>query len=297
LEESLADYWGEKGMVTAFMLKIRNFFPYPTRSILTSLYFTGQDIVDIMLRKRIQGIPPKRLMIGGTRSIDYFVSIGHEFFSYIKTECRLQPYESVLDVGCGIGQKMFPLLNYLGDKGVYEGFDIDPKRIAWLTRNVTLHKHNFRFKVCDIYNRHYNPRGFYKPSEYRFPYDDESFDFVLCASVFTHMLPDDVAHYLAEVRRVLRPEGRCLASFFILTEESRFLMREGKSTLNFRHNLDRCFTTDSRIPETAIAYDEENVCELFQQGGLSIRKPVMYGKWCEREQHFSYQDLIIAVKE
>src|SRR5690349_7628995 len=110
-------------MVTAFALKIRNFFPYLIRLFLTSLYFTGQDIADIIFRKRILGIPPKRLMIGGTRSIDDFVNIGLEFFSYIKNECRLQPDERVLDVGCGIGQKMFPLLAYLGDKGVYEGFD------------------------------------------------------------------------------------------------------------------------------------------------------------------------------
>src|SRR5262249_6440676 len=52
--------------------------------------------------------------------------------------------------------------------------------------------------------------------EFVFPYADASFDFVFLTSVFTHMLPAEVAQYLREVRRVLRPAGRCPAAFFFL---------------------------------------------------------------------------------
>jgi len=235
-------------------------------------------------------------MIGGTRSIDDFVNIDNEYLSYMKIQCLLGPDERVLDIGCGIGQKMFPLLTYLNAKGTYEGFDLDPKRIAWLTKNVTAYNPNFRLQICDIYNRHYNPDGLYKPSEYRFPYDDNSFDFVLSASVFTHMLTDDVAHYLTEIRRVMRPGGRCLLSFFVLTEDSRSRIRDGKSSLDFIYPLDRCCTTDTRLPEAAIAFEENLLSELFQSCGLSIRKPILYGNWCGRERFLSYQDLIIADK-
>ena len=47
-----------------------------------------------------------------------------------------------------------------------------------------------------------------KASEYTFPYEDGEFDVVVLTSVFTHMLPDDVAHYLDEIARVLKPGGR-----------------------------------------------------------------------------------------
>jgi len=53
-------------------------------------------------------------------------------------------------------------------------------------------------------------------TEFTFPYEDDSFDLVFGLSLFTHLLPADLERYLHETRRVLRPGGRSLYTFFLL---------------------------------------------------------------------------------
>jgi SAM-dependent methyltransferase len=59
------------------------------------------------------------------------------------------------------------------------------------------------------------------PADYRFllhrelniPLDDDSHDFVVAFSVFTHLLHPESYIYLEEAHRVLRPSGRVVFSF------------------------------------------------------------------------------------
>src|SRR5687767_15011180 len=71
---------------------------------------------------------------------------------------------------------------------------------------------DFQFDWLDVGNTQYNTRSSRAASAVRFPDDDASFDFVFATSVFTHLLPDAAARYLAESRRVLRPGGRLFAN-------------------------------------------------------------------------------------
>ena len=141
-----------------------------------------------------------------------------EFFQYFVQLGGLKPDENVLDVGCGIGRMAVPLTKYL--KGVYEGFDIGPEAIKWCQDNISRRYPKFYFQVADVFNEKYNPGGKYKASEYKFPYDNDAFDFVYLTSVFTHMLPHDMENYLSEISRVLRNNGRCLITYYLLNEES-----------------------------------------------------------------------------
>ena len=75
-------------------------------------------------------------------------------------------------------------------------------------------------------------------------FPDATFDFVCATSVFTHMLPAGVANYLREIRRVLRPGGRCLATFFVLRSD---LTGPG-SYLHFAHDAGGCHATRSGNP-------------------------------------------------
>ena len=63
---------------------------------------------------------------------------------------------------------------------------------------------NFRFRHVDVLNRAYNPQGRLDPENFEFPYPQDAFDFVFLTSVFTHMRPPEMRHYLT---------GRCGGSF------------------------------------------------------------------------------------
>ena len=93
------------------------------------------------------------------------------------------------------------------DGGSYAGFDVNPIGIGWCQLR---YDERFRFTLADLYNSRYHPTGSLRADEYRFPYEDASFDVVLAASVLTHLLEDAAAHYLAEIARVLRPGGRAV---------------------------------------------------------------------------------------
>lgn len=239
-------------------------------------------------------IPPKHLRFDGPPGIETFKRNAQEFFDYYVNLCELNPDESILDVGSGIGRKTFLLTEYLNKNGSYDGFDIARAGIDWCAQRYKKHK-NFRFKFVDIFNKHYNPTGKIRASEFTFPYPSESFDLVVLNSVFTHMLLLDMDHYLSEIRRVLKRGGRCLLSYFLLNEESFNLIKSGKSTIDFQEFGD-CWVADKNTPEIATGYDQAIVFKLIERHGFKV-KSINYGSWCGRSKFLSYQDLIVIQLE
>jgi SAM-dependent methyltransferase len=242
-------------------------------------------------------LPPRELQdwvgLGGPA---VYKATGNEFLGYLVDLCGLQPGDAVLDVGCGSGRMALPLTGYLNREGRYAGFDVAREAIAWCTENISGTHPNFDFTVADVQSKRYNPKGKYKPSDFRFPYPDGSFDVVLLASVFTHMLPADVKHYMYEIVRVLKPGGRSLITFFLLNELSSAFSKEGMGQIKFEHEMQGARTANVENPEAAIAYPEAFVRDLYGECGLEVREPLRFGTWCGRPDGMSGQDVVIAVK-
>lgn len=267
---------------------LRKLLPRPLRRTLRWGAHLALDGLDRCLGRKRYLVPPRSMNFVGDGN---FEKTGDEFFGYFTSLGGLEPQHSVLEVGCGIGRMARPLAGYLA--GGYEGFDIVPAGIEWCRNNITARHPNFHFTLADIYNSQYNPGGRLHASDYRFPYGDARFDFAFLTSVFTHMTFAGTANYLRELARVLAPGGRCLATFFLLNQESRRLMGEGLSSLEFRHPIDRAWTTDTQGPETTIGYEENGaLAELLAASGFVVEL-VRYGCWCGRSQFLSYQDVVV----
>lgn len=228
----------------------------------------------------------------------HFVELGRAFARDVIERCALLPEERVLEVGCGGGRVAIALADYLAASGSYDGFDIDRETIQWCEERITSRFPNFRFRWADLYSAHYNPTATVKAEEYRFPYPDASFDVCFLASVFTHMLPRDVAHYLHEIARVLRPGGRCLMSLFLLNAETRELLRQGRCRRPFPHDRGVYRLEREDIPEAAVAYDEGYLRQMVEAAGLAIPTPIVYAPWCGRHgaPPGPGQDLLVAVR-
>jgi SAM-dependent methyltransferase len=238
-----------------------------------------------------------RLKVGPFLRARDYRQAGSAFVDILRRRGGLREDARILDIGCGCGQTATPLTGSLGEKGRYEGLDIAAQLIEWARRHVTSRDPRFRFQRADVYNGLYNPHGKSLAHEYRFPYDDESFDFVLLKSVFTHLLPRDLEHYLSQVARVLANGGRCLITYFLLDQESRKRMH-APAALDFRYPLEGCFTANERHPEAALAYDEDAIRSLYRRSGLSIVEPVDRGSWRGRSEASSdFQDLVVAEKK
>lgn len=104
-------------------------------------------------------------------------------------ELEMDPFDNVLDVGCGTGPVIELLAKKYPEKH-FVGLDITPAMIE-VARSKGLS--NAEFVVGDAEN---------------LPFGDEDFDAVLCSNSFHHY-PNPGA-FLSEAHRVLRPGGKLI---------------------------------------------------------------------------------------
>jgi len=264
--------------------------------VVRKLFYLPADSLDGLFNRRDPLMPPRGKIF---YSVGDFKKSGEEFARLLIVLGGLRPDDRVLEVGCGIGRMAVPLTSYLGEEGYYEGIDIVPEGVEWCEKAITSRHPNFRFKLADVHNKQYNPTATLKASEYRFPYENGSFDFVFLASVFTHMLPEGINSYLSEIARVLRGGGRCLITFFLLNRDSLERMESGASILNFKHDFGAYRVKERATREVAVAYPEGTIRSLYERYGLEIEEPIRYGEWSGRKRKacLDYQDIVVASKE
>ncbi|MEX0683713.1 MAG: methyltransferase domain-containing protein [Dehalococcoidia bacterium] len=109
---------------------------------------------------------------------------------------RLQPGESVLDVGCGTGDLTLRAARKVGAEARVAGIDASPDMIGVANRKAAAKGRKIDFRLAPIED---------------LPFADSEFDVAL-SSFMLHHLPDDLkVRGLAEVCRVLKPGGRLIA--------------------------------------------------------------------------------------
>ena len=259
---------------------------------IASFAYRIADRLGILLGQRDRLTPPARIFadphrVDGSRHVRDFVFVGETMVRWLIGQ-GLAPTHRVLEVGCGIGRMAVPLIRHLRDPGRYTGIDITAEKIDYCKRSVCHAAPHFRFIHADVYNKYYNPHGKLRAADYRFPFHPGEFDFVFLTSVFTHMLPDDMEHYLAEIERVLVPGGRCVSSFWIT---------ETPLDAPYHRYSDVCYISNPAEPEHGVYYLESFVRSCYERRELTLQT-LRYGTWSGRKDGHpnSPQDVIIATK-
>ena len=239
--------------------------------------FAAIDAIDRCRGRADEMTPPRWLQafVGGGD----FRAAGEEFSAHFPPSRPLAAQRDACSTSAAAsGGWRSPCWTTSAPEGRYVGFDISPQAIRWCTDHFAAKNARFTFHVADIFNKEYNPRGTGRAAEYRFPCEDASIDFAFAASVFTHMLPDDVRRYLAEIHRVLKPGGRGLFTHFILNGESAAAISPAGGDLRFLHSLGECRTIDADVPERAIAYEEAVLRRIYAEAGMRIEEPIRFAR-------------------
>jgi SAM-dependent methyltransferase len=201
--------------------------------------------------------------------------------------------QRLLDVGCGYGRLAIGL-RHTGFAGTYVGFDILGRHVKWCRRNLA--NENYQFRHLDVRNDRYNPDGTIEPAEATFPAATARFDGCALFSVFTHMYPDNVARYLAEIHRVLRPGGWAATTWLLFDEERVEAVTSSRAAYPLVHELaPACRYESEDDPLKAIGYHEQAMRELVAAAGLRVRT-VRRGSWAGDVPGPGFQDLVIIDK-
>ena len=241
------------------------------------------------------GLPPLHLRryVGPLRTFEASAS---EFMDYLRLRLGLRRADNILDIGCGCGLMALVLKDYLDEQGSYTGMDIHKPSIQWCVKNIGERYANFRFDHIDVTNHAFNPTGKHQAQDFVFPFDRRTFDVILVKSVFTHMRPAEVENYLREMSRILKPDGRCLVTFFLLNSEQARLEEEGTQELSFKFGNGPWRYVYPQRPESAVAYEESYIRVLLPKCGLILQEPIHYGSWSGRHDGLSFQDMMILRK-
>jgi len=168
-------------------------------------------------------------------------------------------YRSVMDFGCGCGRLARQLIQQRPRPERYEGIDLHPGMIAWCQENLASRAHGFTFHHHDVFYEAFNP-GPDKPLWRPFPFGDGGFSLVIALSVFTHLTQDQSERYLAEVARVLAPDGLFVSTFFVFDKRDFPMMQEAQNTL-FINQFD---------VRNAVIYDRRWLSRAAGAAGLTI---------------------------
>ncbi|MEK7247615.1 MAG: methyltransferase domain-containing protein, partial [Chloroflexota bacterium] len=205
---------------------------------------------------------------------------------------------AVVEVGCGVGRDAIQLAEHLSERGSYVGIDIIRPSIEWCRANIAARRPNFSFHHIDIESQLHNAAGTARVTDVRLPVRSKSADRILLQSVFTHMFFGDIVHYLREFRRILKPEGKVVASFFLIDDEARRAIDAGVGDpafkLTFRFPRGRgCWINDEMYPEGAVAYSFEALDEMLADAGMALDQPVHRGHWFGRMELPDGQDMAV----
>jgi SAM-dependent methyltransferase len=230
------------------------------------------DLPDIFIRRSRQEwkpLPPAslRMRIGvGNRLLfnhQAFLDGGRSLVEELSRRGYLRPTSDILELGCGCGRNAIAIMDFLDENGSYIGQDVDSEMINWCKSNLS--DDRTRFFHADLYSGVYNPDGT-EISDYAFPASDHSVDLITAVSVFSHLLYNDLLHYIHEASRVLRVGGNLHMTLFIMD----YIRPRLGDRWHFSHRIGPAYVESLRYPEAAVAYDESKIDAILERYNLQL---------------------------
>jgi len=225
-------------------------------------------------------------------SDENFRTMGRQL-AFLLYRLGLRDGDSLLDVGCGVGRLPIGLLDATDYAGRYVGFDVSNKHVRWARRNLTPIAPTFKFRTVDVHNARYNPEGQVAGSSARFPVRSDSFDVACLFSIFTHFEASDIASYLHELNRVLKPGGRVIATWFLWEQSRRHDVESGAYPMLHQRDAETLYA-DEGDPLWAIAHHLDRVRAMVADAGLLIEH-IELGTWA-RGPGPELQDVVVLRK-
>lgn len=116
-------------------------------------------------------------------------------------------------------------------------------------------------------------------------------------SVFTHMQVEEIAHYLKEINRVLKKDGKCLATFFIYDDKIENKISNKSFRFSFPYNYNDYRLMNDNVKNANISLNKPYLDKISKDANLKIDNFIR-GFWSEEIgiKNNDFQDIIIFKK-
>jgi len=267
------------------------------RFLIRKLYYFPADFKDSLTGKRHKYVAPRGyIYTGSPAKADDYLKQGKQQVELLREFIDLKPEDKVLDIGSGVGRTAIALTEYLNEKGSYHGFDAVEEGVSWCNNTIAKDFSNFKFDYVSLDNDLYNKSDI-KADKFIFQYKDEQFDKVFLFSVFTHMMVSEIENYFKEIRRVLKPGGKCFTTLFYYNEQNEDYIASMEN-FNFPVVKDGYRLMSDKVKSANIALSETKLDEMITASGL-IMVTKVDGFWKDKvkdKNRVEYQDILVLSK-
>ena len=255
----------------------RRFFPSGAKLSYNPLFKMAGYVVDffpnLFFRKYFKHLPPNHLRVRiGVGNQLFLNQVSHlaqgkRFWMTAFSDGLCNLRSMIVDIGCGCGRTAQHLQD-IEFTGVYTGIDIDGEIIDYCRQQFKEPRFVFHLSAhkSTVYSA--NGKEALPPSEfYTLPLANDTQDFVLSGSLFTHLLEREMQNYLLESYRVLKKGGYMQMSVFCLESLAETGSLGGRWT--FQHPIGNALVESLEFPEAAVAYKRDYLTDSARTVGFS----------------------------
>jgi len=246
--------------------------------------------------RRLRGrpeLPPLwlRRHVGPVR---HFETAARDMVAFLDRRELVRTGDLVVDLGCGCGAMTPALEERVGDEGRYLGIDVHGPSIRWCRehwgREQRRGEDRIRFERAAMASPYATDEAMGEAAGeagdfaagYRIPAAAGSAGLVLAKSLFTHLLEDQAAPYLAEIHRLLEPGRRAVITAFLFAEAPP-AFPHGEGPVRWRR---------AARPQAAVAYHRPYFEALVAAAGLEVVE-VVTGFWPGTDRPPTGQDVLV----
>ncbi|PRP81952.1 abhydrolase domain containing 4 [Planoprotostelium fungivorum] len=199
-----------------------------------------------------------------------FASEGEEPKNFDLPELPESPVVRLMEVGCGVGNTIYPLLEGCPHLFTY-AFDFAPTAVKLVKENINYKEGRCKAFVCDVTSE-----------EIPDMVEDESLDFITMFFVLSAIAPEKMVDSLKRLRRTLKSGGKILFRDYAVGDMAQLRFEAPRKDKEANRLSENFYVRKDGT--RAYYFELEELQKLFKEAGYEIEENVVVERYVENPE-------------